>query len=78
MRAIEIAGTIDDQSRLHLDAPVPISGPSRVRVIILVPESSEPSEGEWLKAASTSAAFDFLNDLAEDVYSSSDGKPYHG
>ena len=36
LKALEVRGTIDEQRRLHLDAPLPIVGPSRVRVIILI------------------------------------------
>ena len=39
--------------------------------------TDEPSEAEWLRAAASSPAFDFLNDPAEDVYSPTDGKPFH-
>ena len=41
-RAIETAGTIDAQRQLVLDEPLPIDGPTRVRVIILIPETSLP------------------------------------
>jgi hypothetical protein len=73
MRAIEISGTIDDQRQLHLDAPLPVAGPSRVRVIILIGEE----EQEWLQAASSNPAFEFLSDPEEDIYSPSDGKPFN-
>ncbi len=74
--AIEVAGEIDEQRRLHLDAPLPVAGPSRVRVIILVPEQTDISEGEWLRAAAKSSAFDFLEEPEEDIYSLNDGKPF--
>ncbi len=38
LRAIETTGTVDHEHRLVLDAPLPIAGLSRVRVIILVME----------------------------------------
>ncbi len=41
LRAIEIYGTVDEEHRLHLDEDVPIGDPSRVRVIILVPGTSD-------------------------------------
>jgi hypothetical protein len=78
LRAIEIGGTIDEKHQLHLDRPIPIDGPSRVRVIILVPESAEIDEQEWLQAAAHNPAFDFLNEPAEDIYSFTDGKPFAG
>jgi len=37
MNAIESTGIVDEHHQLRLDEPVPIAGPSRVRVIILVP-----------------------------------------
>lgn len=76
LTAIEVAGEIDEQRRLHLDAPLPVSGPSRVRVIILVPEQADLGEGEWLRAAARGSAFDFLKEPAEDIYSIQDGKPF--
>lgn len=75
--AIELAGEIDEQRQLHLDGPLPVTGPGRARVIILVPEQPDVSEGEWLRAAAKSPAFDFLKEPEEDVYSLSDGKPFH-
>ena len=38
-------------------------------------ETEDLSEGEWLQAASTNEAFDFLNDAEEGIYSLADGKP---
>ena len=76
MRAIETTGTVDQESRLVLDAPLPITGPSRVRVIILVVEETDIEEQEWLRAAASNSAFDFLKDPSEDIYTLSDGKPF--
>jgi len=77
LKAIDVAGTIDEERHLHLDAPLPIVGPSRVRVIILIPEETEIEEADWLRTAATNPAFSFLNDPAEDVYTLADGKPFH-
>ena len=77
LKAIEVGGVIDEQQRLHLDEPLPLTGPSRVRVIILLPEPADIPEGEWLRAASGSPAFDFLADPAEDLYTDADGQPFH-
>ena len=77
VNAIETTGVVDSQHQLRLDEPLPIPGQSRVRVIILVPEVEEISEAAWAKAAATSPAFDFLKDEAEDVYTATDGKPFH-
>ena len=34
-------------------------------------------EADWAKTAATSPAFDFLKDAAEDIYTATDGKPFH-
>jgi len=39
-------------------------------------EEAEKEEKEWLRAASVNPAFDFLNDLEENVYTVADGKPF--
>ena len=68
---------VDRDHRLVLDAPLPIAGPSRVRVIILVAEEEiEIAEQEWLRAASANPAFEFLKDPEEDIYTLADGKPF--
>jgi hypothetical protein len=76
-KAIETTGTVDEQQRLLLDEPLPFAGPSRVRVIILVEEASDIDEAEWLQAAASNPAFDFLKEPEEDIYSLDDGKPFH-
>jgi hypothetical protein len=77
MKAIETTGTIDEQRRLVLDEPLSLTGPGRVRVIILMPEEADIDEKEWLQAACTNSAFDFLKAQEEDIYTPSDGKPFH-
>lgn len=76
MKAIEVSGTVDEQRQLHLDDQLPIAGPSRVRVIILVPDDAEIDERQWLQAAASNPTFEFLNDPAEDIYTLADGKPF--
>lgn len=77
MNAFETTGVVDAQHQLRLDEPLPIPGQSRVRVIILLPEQNDISEGAWTTAVSANPAFDFLKDAAEDVYTANDGKPFH-
>jgi hypothetical protein len=77
MTAIEMTGTIDEHRRLQLDGELPVSGPRRVRVIVLYPLGDEWDEAEWLQAAARNPAFAFLNDPQEDIYSLADGKPFH-
>ncbi len=77
MHAIEITGTVDTEHRLVLDETLPITGPTRVRVIVLVENQDDVTEAAWLKSAATNASFDFLKDVREDIYSLADGKPFH-
>ncbi len=77
MKAIETSGMVDEQDRLHLDAPLSDLAAQRVRVIVLAPDADEPDKATWLTAASRSPAFDFLHDSAEDVYTANDGVPFH-
>ena len=74
MRAVELAGVIDSEGHLHLEAASGLSA-GRVRVLVLW-ESDEPTEAEWLRAAAAGSAFDFLADVQEDIYSLADGKPF--
>lgn len=76
-KAIETTGTIDANHRLLLDETLPVAGPAKVRVIILFPEDTDIDEKEWLYAASTNPAFDFLNEPEEDIYTIADGRPFH-
>ena len=70
-------GLVDEQRQSRLDEPLPIVGPSRVRVLILVPDPADIDEQAWLKAAANNPAFGFLKEEAEDVYTRTDGKPFH-
>jgi hypothetical protein len=79
LKAIEVEGAVDEDHRLHLDAPLPITGPSRVRVIILFPDQADMldvDEGEWLHALARNPVFDFLNAPEEDIYTLDDGEPF--
>jgi len=77
MTAIELTGTIDEHRQLRLDSVLPISGPRRVRVIVLYPFNGDWDEAEWLRAAARNPAFDYLKEAAEDIYSVADGKPFY-
>ncbi len=76
MKAIETTGKIDKEGVLHLDTPLELKEQT-VKVIVLIPEEVEIEEQEWLKAISHNSAFDFLHEEKEDIYSLSDGKPFH-
>ena len=77
MTAIEMTGTIDEQRQLRLDGQLPVVGPARVKVIVLYPAGEEMGEAEWLRAASSNSAFSYLKEPEEDIYTLSDGKPFH-
>ncbi|MEK6657916.1 MAG: hypothetical protein AABY58_10805 [Nitrospirota bacterium] len=76
-KAIETTATIDANRQLVLDEPLPVAGPTKVRIIILLPEETEIEEKEWLRSANVNPAFDFLKEPEEDIYTLSDGKPFH-
>jgi hypothetical protein len=76
-KAIETTGTIDAQHHLILDGALPITGPTRVRVIILVPEDTDINETEWLQVAVANPVLDFLKDTEEDIYTLFDGRPFY-
>lgn len=75
-KAIEATGTIDAQRQLVLDELLPVVGPTRVRVIILLPGEADINEREWLRAVAANPAFDFLKDPEEDIYTLADGRPF--
>ncbi|MFZ2359553.1 MAG: hypothetical protein WA040_09410 [Anaerolineae bacterium] len=77
LTAVEMTGTVNERRQLQLDDLLPISGPKRVRVIVLYSPADEWNEDEWLYAAARNPAFAFLREAAEDIYSINDGKPYH-
>jgi len=77
LTAIEMTGTVDRQSQLRLDRPLPFSGPTQVRVIVLYPQTEEISETEWRYLAAQNPAFAYLHEKSEDIYSLNDGIPFH-
>ena len=77
LTAIEVTGTIDEHHRLELDEALPVSGPRRVRVIVLYPVDDQWDETEWLRAAASNPAFADLAAPGEDIYLPTDGEPFH-
>ena len=77
MRAIETTATFKGMNQLVLDSPVPHQMKSKVRLIILLPDEEDIDEKEWLRAASSNPAFDFLKDEKENIYTHAEGKPFH-
>jgi hypothetical protein len=76
MTAIETTGTVDADHQLSLDEALPVSGPMRVRVIVLYPLADGLDEDEWLRAAAQNPAFHDLGSPEEDIYSLEDGEPF--
>ncbi len=76
-KTIETTGIIDEENQLQLDEPLPIKGPTRVRVLIMLDEEDDIDQSEWLRAAASNPAFDFLKDPEEDIYTITDGKPFN-
>ncbi len=77
LTAIEVTGSIDEHHQLQLDELLPLSGPKRVRVIVLYPLNDTWDETEWLHAAARNPTFAELAAPEEDIYSLADGKPFH-
>lgn len=76
MSAIETTGRVDDRRSVRLDEDLPDDGRGSVRVIILFPESDEPSEAAWLRAGARNPVFADPPDPAEDDYTLDDGRPF--
>ena len=60
-----------------MDEPLPAVSPTRVRVVILLPEETDIDEMKWLRAATRNSAFDFLKEPEEDIYTLADGRPFY-
>ena len=45
------------------------------KIVVLI-KGDEISENEWLSFAMKGGAYDFLNDLGENIYTLEDGAPY--
>ena len=76
LTAIETTATVDENRQIHLDMPLPIAGPLRVKVIVLYPLTENIDEATWLYAASRNPAFASLVNASENIYSLNDGKPF--
>lgn len=54
-----------------------LKGDVAVRILILSEEDENSEEKNYLESISSNPAFDFLNEPAENIYSTKDGKPSH-
>lgn len=76
MKAVEIAGQIDEAGKLHTEVRLHQAHNKRVKVIILIPEEDEISDAAWLSGLSDNPSFDFLLSEEEDIYTLEDGQAW--
>lgn len=74
MQAFETSGRVNKKGLLQI-SPDLLLKEGEVKVIIMYNE--EPEETEWLKTITNNPAFDFLKEPEENIYSLTDGKPFH-
>lgn len=65
-----------DGRHIVLDEPYDLPANAHLMVTLLPSSADTDSEEIWLRAASSSDAFAFLADPAEDIYTAADGKPF--
>ena len=75
MQALEVLGNIDKDGFLKLEKPLVLKN-RKVKIIILIPDDDVLDDSLWLRALAKNPALDFLNEPEEDIYTSSDGKPF--
>jgi len=75
-KVIETTATVNAQRQLVLDEPLPFSGLAKVRIIVFIPKENDLDEKEWLRAANSGPAFDFLKAPEEDIYTTADGRAF--
>jgi hypothetical protein len=64
-----------DGRHIVLDEPYDLPANASLMVTVLPSPADKDSEEAWLRAASSSDAFSFLADPAEDIYTLEDGSP---
>lgn len=74
MKAIKALGTIEQGRLVRLDEPLPAGVSGRVRLLIVLDED-DPSEQDWMRAATAGGGLDFLKAPEEDIDTLEDGKP---
>jgi hypothetical protein len=65
-----------DGKQIVLDEPYDLPANASLIVTVLPSPGEGDSEEEWLRAASSSDAFQFLSDPSEDIYTAADGEPF--
>jgi len=78
MKAIEINTRTNEAGYLKINYPL-YRKDSSVRVLILVDDKIDSVDEEklWRSSISANPAFDFLNNVDEDIYSLADGEPFN-
>lgn len=74
MEAVEKIVQFDEDGNTTLELGKHFSG-KEAKVVVLI-KDDKISETEWLGLAMKGAAYDFLNDPAENIYTQEDGIPY--
>jgi hypothetical protein len=67
-----------DGEHIVLDEPYVLPTNANLMVTVVPGPTDAESEDAWLRAASSSDAFAFLRDPAEDIYTANDGEPFNG
>ena len=65
-----------DGRNIVLDEPYDLPANANLMVTLLPAKADADPEEAWLCAAASSAAFAFLADPAEDIYTATDGEPF--
>ena len=70
----EFTGIIDKNHHLVINKELPVDGPKKVKVIVLVEDDYSRKEADFLRAAQAGGSFNFWNDPEEDIYTAEDGQ----
>lgn len=65
-----------DGERIILDEAFALPANAQLLITVLPPPDIDADEADWLRSASSSEAFAFLADPAEDIYTLNDGQPF--
>jgi len=76
LRFVELSGEVNEQHELKVSGPVPLNGPSKVKVLVFPEQEEDIPEDVWMRFLASNEAFAFLKDPEEDLYTLEDGKPF--
>ena len=74
VKSYEIEGIIDKDHHLVISKELPVMGPKKVKVIVLVEDDNLGEGTDFLRAVQDGGSFDFWNDPEEDLYTLEDGR----